>query len=57
MKIICDKCSNYSASPGGTTETCFAKFEGSRHIIRMDDFYINQRMLGEKQNCKSFQKI
>ena len=57
MKIICDKCSNYSVSPCGTNETCFAKFEGSKQIIRMDNNYIEIRMIGEKQNCKSFKKI
>jgi hypothetical protein len=57
MKVICDKCSKYVVSQCGTTESCFAKFEGSKQVIRMDEIYINQRMNGEKQNCKSFQKL
>ena len=57
VKIICHKCSKYCVSPGGTTETCFAQREGSRHIIWMDDYYVEQRIIGEKKSCKAFKKI
>lgn len=56
-KIICDKCSNYEVSASGTTETCHASKNGSRLIIDIDKIYIEKRMIGEKTNCKRFNKI
>ena len=57
MKRICDNCQNLQVSPGGTTETCWAKHEGSRVIIDMPQQYIDLRMEGDKQNCKRFKRI
>ncbi len=56
-KRICDRCNNYQVSPGGCTETCFAKFEGSKFIQWMDDYYITERFTGVKNFCKGFKSI
>ena len=55
--IICDKCDHYVMAISGTTETCWAKYDGSKVIIRMPDDYIKLRMTGEKRNCKGFKKL
>jgi hypothetical protein len=57
MKTICDKCDKYNVSQCGTRETCNAIFDGSKHIISMDKIYVEGRMTGEKNHCKSFKKI
>jgi len=56
-KSICWRCDNYQQSPSGTTETCWAKFYGSRVILNMTPDYIEKRMYGDAKNCKEFKKI
>ena len=58
MKTICDKCDNYSQSPCGTSETCWAKLlTGSKLIAHMTEKYVEDRMTGEKNHCKEFKAI
>ena len=54
---ICDRCDHYSVSPGGCTEICNAQRIGSKHIIWMDDLYVQERMNGNKKHCKAFKKL
>ena len=56
-RIICDKCDKYTVSPCGSSESCVARYEGSRVIPYMTEWYINERMSGEKNTCKAFKKI
>jgi hypothetical protein len=57
MKRICDTCKNFEVSMDNTKEICQAKKDGSQVIPKITDGYIEQRINGEKQNCKCYEKI
>ena len=54
---ICDKCNNFEVTMDCTTEICHAKKDGSKVIPKITDYYIEERMYGDKKNCKCFAKI
>lgn len=54
---ICDKCNNFEVSMDNTKEICHAKKDGSQVIPKITDDYINERINGEKTNCKCYKKI
>ena len=56
-KRICDRCNEFEVTPCGMTEICHAQKDGSQVIPKMTKDYIEDRISGEKQNCKSFKKI
>ena len=55
-ETICDRCEKYETTPCGTREICHAKREGSQVVPWMSDEYINERMSGEKKNCKGYKR-
>ena len=58
FKTICGRCNNYYVSPCGTRETCDAQRQRNTNMISViDDDYVAQRMIGEKNNCKEFKKL
>lgn len=56
-KRICDNCSNLHQNNNQTVEFCWAYLEGSKFISDMPKDYINERLEGNKNNCKRFKKI
>lgn len=54
---ICDTCRNFEVTPDSTREICHAKKQGSNVIIWMTDLYADERMSGDKLNCKGYEKI
>jgi len=54
---ICDTCRNFEVTPDSTREICHAKKQGSNVIIWMTDLYTDERMSGDKLNCKGYEKI
>ena len=57
MKTICDRCDNYYVLPSGTREICDAQRKRNTNMINvMDDYYVDQRMNGNKKSCKEFKK-
>ena len=58
MTTICDKCTNYSVSFCGTSETCFAfHSRQTKFTNEITKDYIEQRMTAEKKHCKEFKKL
>jgi len=53
-RTICDRCNNYYVHPSGVYDRCHASLIVAN---RMDLFYINDRMNGNKNHCKCFQKL
>jgi hypothetical protein len=52
--IVCDKCSNYSVSPGGCTESCAINLS-EPFILR--DYYFEERRDEIKSFCKEFKRL
>lgn len=51
---ICDRCANYSQSPGGCTESCAENLSNPYYLTR---YYYEQRRDGLKRTCKGFRKL
>ena len=54
-KIICDKCNNYEVHPSGCWERCNEC--SSAPFSYMTKQYAEERMNGNKKNCKCFKKL
>jgi hypothetical protein len=58
IEIICDSCYNYSVSLCGTSEICSAFIDNqTRFTNEITKEYIEERMIGNKNNCKRFKKM
>lgn len=54
---ICDTCRYFEITQDSTREICHSKKQGSNVIIWMTDLYADERMSGDKLNCKGYDKI
>ena len=58
MKTICDRCSKYQVTQGSTREICHAFVDRqTRFTNEITKEYIEQRMIGEKNNCKEYKRL
>jgi len=58
MRTICDRCDKCEVVASGTATICHAFIERQTRFTRgITKDYIEERMIGEKNNCKEFKRI
>ena len=53
MDRICDKCTDFYQSPGGCVEIC----QALRTDPTMNRLYSDERINGNKRNCKALRRV